>query len=62
MIKTKGLTLHIVGMSPGMYICLIGGVHCLFFLVLHFVSAHVCGVGGHGICLGSCLVGGSTCP
>ena len=53
MIKTKGLTFHIVEMSPVMYICLFGWLHCLFCLVLHTVSSRVCAVGGHDVWLGS---------
>ena len=47
----KVLTFHMVGMSPGKYICLIGWVHCLFCLVLHIVSVRVCYAEGHDICL-----------
>ena len=53
MTKTKGLTFHIVGMSPGMYICRIGCIHCLFYLVLYIVSTRVCDVVRHDVCLGS---------
>ena len=49
--RTKGLTFHNVGISLGIYVCLIGWVHCFICLVIHIVSARVRDVGRHDVCL-----------